>query len=44
VTTGGRGSISLERQYAYVMGDLKRLAIVAVGMFAFLLTLGFILR
>lgn len=44
VTTGGRGTIPLEQQYAYVMGDLRRLGIVALGGFAFLVILGFILR
>ena len=44
VTTGGRGTIPFEQQYAYVMSDLRRLGIVALGGFAFLLILGFILR
>ena len=42
--TGGRGSIPMEQQYAYVMGDLKRLGMVALGMFGFLIALGVILR
>jgi len=44
ITTGGRGTIPIEQQYAYVLGDLKRLGIVALGCFAFLLILGFIVR
>jgi hypothetical protein len=44
VTTGGRGTIPLEQQYAYVMGDLKRLGVTALGGFAFLIILGFIFR
>lgn len=42
--TGGRGSIPLPQQYAYVMGDLKRLSITAAALFAFLIALGFLLR
>lgn len=44
VTTGGRGYISMAEQYAYVMGDLRRLLITAIALFAFLIALGFILR
>jgi hypothetical protein len=42
--TGGRGTISLTQQYQYVMGDLRRLGLVALAMFAFLLLLGLVLR
>ena len=36
--------MSLEQEYAYVMGDLKRLGIVAIAGFAFILIMGFITR
>jgi len=38
-----RGTLPMEQQYAYVMGDLKRLGLVALGMFVFLIALGVIL-
>ena len=44
ITTGGRGTMPIEQEYAYVMGDLKRLGIVALGGFAFIVIMGFIFR
>jgi hypothetical protein len=44
ITTGGRGMMSLEQEYAYVMGDLKRLGIVAIAGFVFIVIMGFITR
>ena len=35
--------MSLEQEYTYVMGDLKRLGIVAIAGFAFII-MGFITR
>ena len=44
ITTGGRGMMSLEQEYTYVMGDLKRLGIVAIAGFVFIIIMGFITR
>ena len=44
ITTGGRGTMPIEQEYAYVMGDLKRLGIVALGGFTFIVIMGFIFR
>ncbi len=44
ITTGGRGAMSLEQEYAFVMGDLRRLGIMAIAGFAFIAVVGLIFR
>ena len=38
-----RGPVDLAKEYGYVAGDLKRLGIVAVALFAMLIVLSFII-
>ena len=44
VASGVRAVVSFAQEYAYVAGDLKRLGLTAVGLFAVLVVLSFIIR
>lgn len=39
-----RGAVSLAQEYGYVLGDLKRLGIIASALFALLVVLGIVVR
>ncbi len=40
----GRAPVALSQEYRYVTGDLRRLGLLAVGIFAVLIVLGVVVR